>query len=215
MIKTLILDFDGTIADTRNSIIQTVQMTMKELGFFDADESVIENLIGLPLKETFINILPEFDEVILKKAIGLYREKYNEICLNTVQLYPNVKETLKLLYDNGTIIAIASSKGKEALSVLLRKMDIYRYIFMVLGEQDVNNKKPAPDMVLRILEETKSIPQEALVIGDTIYDIEMGQRAECTTCAVTYGNHSENRLRKQGANYIINDFIEVIPIIKN
>ena len=70
-------------------------------------------------------------------------------------------------------------------------------------------------MVLRILEETKSTPKETLVVGDTVYDIIMGQEAKCIICSVTYGNHSEEQLRKQGADYIINDFIAIKNIIDN
>ncbi|NIG54673.1 HAD family hydrolase [Chitinophaga sp. Cy-1792] len=208
--KTLILDFDGTIADTRSSIIKTVQLTAKELGLGNIRDEDVQYLIGLPIRETFIKALGITDEVSLDKAIGIYRAHYNPISAGMVVLYPNVKNTLQSLFSKGISITVASSKGKEALQVLLEKLEISAYIALVFGEQDVENKKPAPDMVLRILEITKTQPEAALVVGDTIFDIEMGQRAGCATCGVTYGNHSETQLREQGATFLINDFKKLI-----
>ncbi|GAB6122446.1 HAD family hydrolase [Dysgonomonas termitidis] len=212
-IKTIILDFDGTIADTKDSIIQTIQATLDELGIQRANESGIKNLIGLPLRETFVRVAHLMDRNMQEKAIVLYREKYNQISLNTVKLFPDVKETLKGLHDNGLTIAVASGKGKEALLNLLDRMGIARYISLVFGEQDVKNKKPAPDMALLILEKTNSSPQETLVVGDTVYDMAMGQEAGCITCGVSYGNHTEEQLKSRNPDFIIGKFTEITSII--
>jgi len=212
--QTIILDFDGTIADTRTCIVQTTRKVAEMSGFPDVDESEIKDLIGLPLKDTFTRVLHISDENDLQNAVRLYRSIFNEFCLGAIDLYPNVKNTLEILFSKGVTITIASSRGKNSLSILLKRLRIIEYFTLILGEQDSENKKPAPDMVLRILKETKTSPENALVIGDTIYDIEMGQRAGCHTCGVTYGNHSEIQLKKQGADFIIDDFIKVIDLIK-
>jgi len=212
--KTLVLDFDGTIADTRNSIVQTVQYTAKELGMSDVNESDIINLIGLPLKNTLLQALHISNEKLLEEAVALYRAKYNEISMGTIELFPNVEKTLKIIYNQGIAITIASNKGRNSLTSSLSKLGIIQYFSLILGVEDVLNKKPAPDMVLRILEETNATPRETLVVGDTTYDILMGQQANCITCGVTYGNHSENQLKAQKADYIIDDFIKITDIIK-
>lgn len=210
--KIIILDFDGTIADTRSSIIKTVQMTLQELHLPLANEKRIKELIGLPLKDTFEKAAYINDCEIFKTAITKYREIYNEISLNTVQLFPNVKNTMNQLYTSGYKVAVASSKGCDSLITLLEKFGIMPYISIALGEQDVKHKKPAPDVVLRILEMLKSLPRETLVVGDTIYDIQMGQNAGCRTCGVTYGNHTKYQLLHQGADYVIDDFSEIKSI---
>ena len=100
----------------------------------NADESEIKNLIGLPFKETFIKALHVSEETILERATGLYRAEYDEICLDAVELYPNVKEVLKFLYGRQITITVASSKGKDSLSLLLEKLGIIQYISLILGE---------------------------------------------------------------------------------
>jgi phosphoglycolate phosphatase len=211
--KTIILDFDGTIADTRNSIILTVQATLEELGLPKGNVSDIKEFIGLPLRDTFVRVAHLSEGDILDRAIQLYRAKYNEISFNTVQLFPNVARVLEVLYKQGLIISVASSKGKDALLFLLNKLGIKPYISLIFGEEDIKNKKPAPDMALCILAKTKSDPRETLVIGDTVYDIAMGQGANCITCGVTYGNNTKEQLIGRKADYVINDFIEVLDIV--
>ncbi len=203
--KLLILDFDGTIADTKSSIINTIQATLNELGYGKADEKAIQEKIGLPIKDTFTAV-SEIPDNQIDYAIDLYRKKYQSICMESVTLFPNVMDTLKYLSQLGIVITVASSKGKDALLLLLDHLKVRQYISCIYGEQDVKNKKPAPDMAQLILEQEKCEPTEALVVGDTVFDIQMGQGAGCHTCGVTYGNNSYMELRAQEPTYIIDDF---------
>jgi len=68
-------------------------------------------------------------------------------------------------------------------------------------------------MALHIIEQTHSNPKNTLVVGDTIYDIAMGQGAKCRTCGVTYGIHTREQLEKQKTDYIIDDFKEVLNLL--
>ncbi len=212
-IKAIILDFDGTIADTRQSIIATVKQTLDMLCLPAPDDSEIQKVIGLPLRDTFVRAAKIVDETLIAQAISLYRVLYNNISLNTVKLFPHVPETLKALHDDGFILSIASSKGKNSLTRLLELLNISHYITSILGEQDVQNRKPAPDMVLKILHQVHINAEETMVIGDTQYDILMGQNAGCFTCGVSYGNHTREMLQQQGADYIIDDFAQLTHIV--
>ena len=212
--RTIILDFDGTVADTRQSITETVIKTLQTLGVNAPDKSAIQDVIGLPLRDTFVKAAGITDECLIAQAVKIYRELYSDICQKTIKLFPDVSETLERLYNNGVIIAIASSKGRNALVELLGFLNISHYITCVLGEQDVKNKKPAPDMIIQILTQTNTDVNNALVVGDTCYDILMGQNAGCCTCGVSYGNHSVEQLQTQGANYIIDNFSQLLEIMQ-
>ncbi len=212
-IKTVVLDFDGTIADTRECIMETVRQTLQRLGVAVPDDSAIQEVIGLPLRDTFAKAAKIDDEALIGEAVTVYRELFEDICRRTVCLFPNVRTTLQRLYEDGCTLAIASSRGKESLVSLLELLDIEQFMSCVYGEEDVVNKKPAPDMVTRILGDTQTELHEALVVGDTRYDILMGQGAGCSTCGVTYGNHSAEVLLQQGADYIINDFAQLLEIV--
>lgn len=143
--KTIILDFDGTIADTRKSIIDTVRLTLNELNLFQPSDEKIQSVIGLPLRDTFTYAAGLSDESIITQCIEIYRANYNDVSLHSVTLFQNLAKTLQELHTNGDILTVASSKGKTALLELLDALEIARYIKLIYGEQDVANKKPAPD----------------------------------------------------------------------
>ena len=210
--KTLILDFDGTLADTKESIIQTMKFVAHSFNIQNVDENLIESLIGLPLKTTFEKAF-SLDEKLIEEATLIYREHYNEIVIDTISLFDGVKETLLDFYYKGINLTVASSKGKAALIKILKKQNIYDIFSFVGGEEDAKNKKPSPDIVNLIIDKYNYQLNECLVVGDTIFDIEMGQRAYVDTCGVTYGNNTREKLEKQKPNYVIDSFRNLTEIV--
>ncbi|MHA7055707.1 HAD family hydrolase [Aquimarina sp. M1] len=211
--KTLILDFDGTLADTKESIIQSMRFVAHHFNIKNFDEKIIESLIGLPLKTTFEKAL-SLDEKLIQEATLVYRKHYNEIVIDTISLFDGVKDTLRNFHHKGISLNIASSKGKETLIKILKKQNIYDVFLFVGGEEDAKNKKPAPDIVNLIMDNFNYDPSDCLVVGDTIYDIEMGQRANLDTCGVTYGNNARKKLEKQKPTHIIDSFRNLIEIVE-
>lgn len=210
--KTLILDFDGTIADTQESIVQTMKFVADSFHIKDIDETLIRSLIGLPLKTTFEKALL-LDEKLIQEATFIYRKHYNEIVIGTISLFEGVHDTLFDFSQKGINLTVASSKGKEALIKILKKQNIYDIFSFIGGEEDVQNKKPSPDIVNLIIDKHNCLPNECLVVGDTIFDIEMGKRANADTCGVTYGNSTIESLRKQRPNHIIDSFKSLLEIV--
>lgn len=210
--KTLILDFDGTLADTKDSIIKTMKFVAHSFNIKNFDKKLIESLIGLPLKTTFEKAF-SLDEKLIQEATLIYRKHYNEIVIDTISLFDGVKDTLLDFHHKEINLTVASSKGKEALIKILKKQNIYDIFLFVGGEEDAINKKPSPDIVNLIMDKYNYQPNECLVVGDTIFDIEMGQRANVDTCGVTYGNNTRKKLEKQKPNYIIDNFNNLSEIL--
>ena len=85
------------------------------------------------------------------------------------------------------------------------------YISKVVSSQDVEQAKPAPDMVYVIMEHSEAEKEDVLMVGDTVFDIDMGKNAGVKTCGVTYGNGKIDELSH--ADYIINDFAQLLDIV--
>ena len=122
-------------------------------------------------------------------------------------------ETLQRLSEKGYVLTIASSRSHRSLVEFIEKMNLQGVLTYVLGADDVTQAKPHPEPVLRTLEKFACPADEAFVVGDTAYDIEMGRRAGVRTCGVTYGNGTREELTRAGADYVMDDFGELLDIV--
>lgn len=211
-IDLLIFDFDGTLMDTRTSILETVRRTLVSMGLPPTNEKNILNMIGLPLEDTFKSSA-NLSGNALKEAVRIYRKLYNDVAIECVTPFEGVENFFHRLSKNNLKCTIASSKGKESIVVLLKKFHLDSFFEHIIAEKDVKNKKPAPDMVLKTLSMTNSEASKSLVIGDTKFDLEMGRRAGALTCAARYGYGDNKELENESPNYKIDKFLDISALI--
>lgn len=209
MKKLYILDFDGTLGDTRQLIVNTMQQTLQALSLPSRTDDECAAMIGLPLKQTFTHLIPMDDEMGER-----CEQTYNELFLRNnkagcVPLFPHVASTIRQLHARGAVLTIASSRGRDSLQAFVDDLGLGPYISYIVSAWDVKNAKPAPDMVLDILSHTGIPASEAIVVGDTSYDILMAKAASVTACGVTYGNGRREELVEAGADWVIDDFADL------
>ena len=205
--RNILFDFDGTLADTREGIVRTVQGTLQRMGYPAADPAAIAATIGLPLTDCFRRATT-VPEARVEEAAAIYRDIFPLLALEHITLFPNVLETLAKLQQCGTQMFIATSRHHVSLDPLIRQLGIEPYIPIVraYGEDPLLRPKPAPDLTLKILRDNSLDPAESLVVGDTIYDLLMGAAAGCHTCGVTYGNQRREQLATVRPDRIIDSF---------
>ena len=207
----VILDFDGTLADTAAVIIRTMQATISELELpFRTDEQCAA-MIGLRLVEIPSVLFPEcsIDGDIYART---YRRLFHEFNTeDAVRIYPNVVDTLKTLMSKGIILTIASSRSHASLAEYVENLGLSSLISYILGADDVDKGKPDPEPVNRTLKRFGISPEDTIVVGDTSFDIQMGKNAGTRTCGVTYGNGSRESL--SDADRIIDDFGKLLNIL--
>lgn len=212
-LKAVILDFDGTIGDTRGLIVRTMQQTIAELGLPARTDDECASMIGLPLKQTFTDLIPMDD------ATGdLCAETYRRIFMvnnkpGAVPMFPHVADTIRRMHDAGLLVTIASSRLRPSLAGFVDEMELGTYIPYILSVGDVEHAKPAPDMVLKTLADNDLRPEEAIVVGDTVFDILMAHSAGVRAVGVTYGNGQRADLVAEHAEYVIDDFGELAGIV--
>ena len=210
----MILDFDGTMGDTQDLIVRTMQQTIQQLGLPSRTDEQGAAMIGLPLKHTFTTLI-EMSEEMGERCAELYRRLFNENNVpGAVPVFPNVLDTVRTLHERGLILTIASARRRDTLVEFLESMNLMQYIPYVISASDIENAKPAPDMVLKTLEDYHLSADEAIVVGDTKYDIEMAHRAGVKAVGVTYGNGTVEELRAYGSEYIIDDFAQLLDIVQ-
>ncbi len=213
--KLVIFDFDGTLGDTRRNIVRTMQMTIAELHLPNRSEEECAATIGLPLAGCFETMFPDLQKERVQTCADTYRRIFAEN-LQTLkpQLFPGIKETLTKLSGEGYTLTIASSRSHASLVELTSDMGIADCISYLIGADDVEKAKPAPEPVLNTLDAMRFEASQALVVGDMAVDILMGANAGAKTCGVTWGNGARKELEQAGADYIINSIEELMEVLK-
>lgn len=212
-VKIIILDFDGTLGDSKSLILNTMQATVRELGLEEKTPEEYASTIGLPLKKGFTSILPMSDEMA-GKCVATYRRIFSKGNVpGAVPLFSGVLETLKDLYQKDYRLTLASSRSHRSLVGYVREYGLDPMFSLVLGADDVEKAKPDPMPVLQTLSRLGFSAEDALVVGDTKFDILMGKNAGAMTCGVTYGNGSVQELREAEADVLINRFPEISKVL--
>lgn len=209
----IIFDFDGTLGDTRQNIVTTMQMTISEMHLPYRSEGDCASTIGLPLAGCFRTLFPHIQDELISRCSETYRRIFNEN-LQTIkpQAFPGIVETLHVLHQNGFTLTIASSRSHLSLTGLTYDMGIAEYISYLIGADDVKEAKPKPEPVLKTLAAMQFSATETLVVGDMAVDILMGANAGTKTCGVTWGNGKKEELEQAGADYIIDRIEDLIGI---
>ncbi len=212
--KNILFDFDGTLADTREGIVRTVQGTLERMGLAPAAPADIVKTIGLPLTECFRRATTT-PESRIEEAAQVYRDIFPLLALDHITPFDGVLHTLADLRSRGIVMAIASSRHHISLDPLVEQLGISRHIPLsqVYGEDERLRPKPAPDLALSILQGMNLQASETLVVGDTIYDLMMGSAAGCHTCGVTYGNQSREQLATATPDHIIDHLPALLSLI--
>ena len=202
-IRLVIFDFDGTLGDSQKLITDTMLATIEKLNLPMRSREECARTIGLPLKECFSSIIPISDEQAAECA-KVYSEIFNVKNIpGVVKVFPGVVETLERLSSQGIMMSIASSRSHRTLAKLMDELDLSKYITYLIAADDVAEKKPAAESVLKTLRHFNVEAHETLVVGDAEFDILMGRNAGTHTCGVTYGNGSRESLEAAGAEWIV------------
>ena len=214
MKKIIILDFDGTIADTRPVIINTFHRTFDALHLPQHSDEEIAATIGLPLVEAF-PLLEPMNEEKAAECTATYRRIFDDVNREIgVPMFPHVADTIRSLHHRGSIITIATSRSNKSATDFIKSFKLDDIITFIIAAEDVHHAKPDAEPVTKTLSHFHLAPEDAVVVGDTHFDILMGRNAGCHTIGVTYGNGTRESLLKAGADAVVDDFAEIADITK-
>ncbi len=208
--KALLFDFDGTLLDTNELIIESYLHILgdKFPGKYDRD-SVIP-FLGPSLQETCEAIDPtQTDSLILS-----YREWNLEHHDQMVAPFDGVVETLHKLKNDGYKLAIVSTKRREMIERGLQLMGCQSLFDTIVGLEDVSRTKPDPEPILLALEHLNVSKEDALMIGDNFHDIVGGQNAGVDTAGVAWSIKGEDFLSTYNPTYMLHHINDLLSIKK-
>jgi phosphoglycolate phosphatase len=207
--RLIIFDWDGTLMDSADKIIRCFEKATSDVDIEYPGDDAVRNIIGLGLKESLDTLLPQHAESVRQQVVERYREHFLYLDDTEMPLFEGVRQGLEDLRERGYTLAIATGKARIGLDRVLDATGL-AYHFAATRCSDEAVSKPHPRMVLDILQKTRVPADSAIVVGDTVYDLQMARRAGTDALAVCYGVHEQQRLHAEQPLGCVADFAQVV-----
>ncbi len=189
-LKTIIFDFDFTLADSSIPIVECVNYGLRGLGLPEASSDEIGRTIGLHLSEALVVLAGEEQQPNADKFLALFGDRADQIMADNTVIFPKVPEALDDLKNRGYTMGIVSTKYRYRIEDILGRAGLLRYFDNIVGGEDVDRHKPAPDSLLLAMENLSVSRQEVIYVGDSITDAKTAEAAEVEFVAVLSGTTS-------------------------
>lgn len=210
--RLVIFDWDGTLSNSVDRIVECLQYAAGETGLSVPSVTEGREIIGLGLKEALEHLFPNIDEPTFLALRQSYSHHYQSRDAEPAALYHGVEETLQQLREMGIWLAVATGKSRAGLDRVLLGLEMRDY-FDSSRCADETVSKPHPRMLHELLDEFDLAPHQALMVGDTEYDMEMALRAQVPRVAVSYGAHDSERLHRYGLVGCVDHIVEIIDLL--
>lgn len=210
----LIFDWDGTVMDSTAHIVQSALKAIEDCSLPAIQPHAIRQLIGLSRHEVLRRCYPDLSE---KQAYELeirYEHHFFRPGPQTVAPFEGAVDVIRQLHQDGYAMAVATGKSRRGLEADFDAFDLREY-FKATCCGDESYSKPDPEMVNEILYSTATEASQALMIGDTEYDLIMGKAANVDCLAVSYGVQCEEELMNLKPQGCISDITQLPDWLKS
>ncbi|MCD8196177.1 MAG: HAD family hydrolase [Lachnospiraceae bacterium] len=198
MEKCILFDLDGTLTESGEGIVKSVQYALEKMGKPEADAAKLRVFIGPPLIEQFMEY-SGMSRAEAEKAVVYYRERYEATGIFENRPYPGIEEMLKILKEKGNTLAVASSKPEYYVLKILEHFHIQNYFDEVAGATMDEKRTDKADVIEEALKrlQLSEKRENIFMVGDKAHDI-IGARKNGIPCiAASYGYGTMQELRQE------------------
>lgn len=211
-LKIVVFDCDGTLVDSQHAIIRSMDVAFARYELPKPGRDAIRRIVGLPLHEAIATLVPDANEQLIEKLRSAYSDEWQIMRANQTleePLYPGTLEVINELAAEGWLLGVATGKSYRGLVATLSHYGILEKFVTLQTSDKVNRGKPYPDMLLAALTEAGVDAAQAVMVGDTTFDIDMSCNAGVRSIGVNWGYHDARELLASGAECVITQFDEL------
>lgn len=211
--KAIIFDLDGTLLDTLEDLKNAVNAALEHYKMPRRSLDEVRSFVGNGLRNLMIRAVPDGEEnPKFEEALSFLKDYYAVHCKDNTGPYPGIMEMLDELKERGITMAIVSNKIDSAVKELDKEY-FDGYMSAAIGEMEGIARKPAPDTVLKALEECNLKPEDAIYVGDSDVDIATAKNTGIPCISVSWGFRDTAFLKEHGATQIIDNPVELLELV--
>ena len=215
MIKNVLFDLDGTLTDPAEGITKSVAFALDRFGIYVSDLSVLNVFIGPPLTDYFKKYF-DFTDEQAKFALDTYREYFSVYGLYENEVYKGIPEMLGRLQEKGIRVCLATSKPEKYSVKILEHFDLKKYFYFIAGNTMDETRSRKDLLIKHIFDSNPDFkPEETIMVGDRIYDIEGAHDFGIKAIGVSYGYAPEGELEASGADIVVENVEQLEKAIMN
>ena len=186
-LRAVLFDLDGTLVDSLGDLTDAANHVREAFSLPLLGEKDVRLKIGKGSRNLVQQILPGFSESAVTGALDLFLDYNRQHIAEKSHLFPDMLNTLRQLAAGNVRMAVITNKNEDLTLLLLHDLGINDLFECVCGGDTYPERKPSPLPLLKTAEKLGVLPTECVMIGDSINDIESGQRATMMTIACTWG----------------------------
>ncbi len=195
-----------------DKIVHSLQAAAKASDLAIPDENASKGIIGASLTEAAKILYPGIEEVKIEQLIKHYKQQYLTINATPSPLYQDAMQLLVKLHAKDKLLAVATGKGRQGLERVLAVSDT-KHLFHLTKSSDDAKSKPHPDMLEQILQELEVKAEDALMIGDSRYDLKMAEHAGVDSIGISHGAGCLTSLNACKSRIIVHSIKELSKLI--
>lgn len=213
--RTLVLDLDGTLAETHRDLIPTLNRTIARVGLAPIEMSQVGYIVGKGIKPMIERAFElrgtSLDPENLNQLNQAYLADYSEnICVNTV-LYENVANCLDQFLTQGWVLAVCTNKLEKLARELLDQLAIGQKFAAITGADTFSFRKPDPGHLLETIRMAQGDPSRSIMVGDSVTDVKTAQNANVPVVGVTFG-YSDVPIFELNPDAVIDHFDQLFDV---
>lgn len=201
MSRVVVFDCDGTLVDGQAAICNAMEAAFIAAGLPPPQRNAVRRIVGLSLPQALARLAPQADASMHARALEAYKASFRGARSEgrvEEPLYPGIGTLLARMHGAGRALGVATGKSDRGLAHCLAQNGIAS-LFATLQTADRHPSKPHPAMLEAALFDVAATPGEAVMVGDTVFDIAMARAAGVRAIGVAWGYHEPDELRAAGA----------------
>lgn len=208
-IEAILFDIDGTLVDSNERHVNAWAFAFREEGHLQELDD-IRAQIGKGGDLLVPELLPDVDDAVRKRVSERHGDYFKNMYLDDVRAFEGAAELIERVHASGRKVVLASSAKQDELEHYVELLGIKLFVAATTSIDDVETSKPEPDIFGVALGKVGVEASKALVVGDTIYDVDAALRTGIATVGVTSGPFDEQQLKEAGAIAVFPDVASIL-----